>query len=134
MSYVPVFTIRKACASICCACSGLPTRLVNGAGLMVSAHDKPFVDQIADVIDQIDRYVADLLAIGDVLQPLGALRPDGTDCFNGGRAARRPARMFAGKPDVLLDANQALPAGRHIVIPSPLIWARADMSWCFSDC
>ncbi|MGF6998294.1 Tn3 family transposase post-transcriptional regulator TnpC [Paraburkholderia sp. GAS32] len=57
--------------------------LVNGAGLTVGARDEPFVDQVSDVIDQIDRYVADLLAIRDVLQPLEALRPDDTDCFDG---------------------------------------------------
>ena len=57
--------------------------LVNGAALTVSAQDEPFVDQVSDVIDQIDQYVAELLAIRDVLQPLEALRPDDTDCFNG---------------------------------------------------
>lgn len=57
--------------------------LVNGAALTVSAQDEPFVDQVSDVIDQIDQYVADLLAIRNVLQPLEALRPDDTDCFNG---------------------------------------------------
>lgn len=58
--------------------------LINGANLSVTAQDEPFVDQVSDVIDQIDQYVADLLAIRDVLQPLETLRPDDTDCFNGG--------------------------------------------------
>lgn len=57
--------------------------LVNGAGLTVGAQDEPFVDQVSDVIDQIDQYVADLLAIRDVLQPLEALRPDDTNCLDG---------------------------------------------------
>jgi hypothetical protein len=56
--------------------------LVNGAGLTVRAQDEPFVDQVSEVIQQIDQYVADLLAIRDVLQPLEALRPDGADCFD----------------------------------------------------
>jgi hypothetical protein len=55
--------------------------LINGANLTVTAQDESFVDQVSDVIDQIDRYVADLLAIRDVLQPLEALRPDDMDCF-----------------------------------------------------
>ncbi|CAB3733668.1 hypothetical protein LMG22037_05815 [Paraburkholderia phenoliruptrix] len=57
--------------------------LVNGAGLTIGAQDEPFVDQVSDVIDQIDQYVADLLAIRDVLQPLEALRPDDTNCLDG---------------------------------------------------
>jgi hypothetical protein len=55
--------------------------LVNGAGLMVGTQDEFFVDQVTDVIDQIEQYVADLLGIRDVLQPLETLRPDGTDFF-----------------------------------------------------
>ncbi|MEM5398422.1 hypothetical protein, partial [Staphylococcus gallinarum] len=57
--------------------------LVNGAGLTIGAQDEPFVDQVSDVIDQIDQYVDDLLAIRDVLQPLEALRPDDTNCLDG---------------------------------------------------
>ncbi|MGY6258150.1 Tn3 family transposase post-transcriptional regulator TnpC [Paraburkholderia caledonica] len=57
--------------------------LVNGAGLTVGSQDKSFVDLLSDVIDQIDQYVADLLVIRDVLQPLEALRPDGMECFDG---------------------------------------------------
>jgi hypothetical protein len=53
--------------------------LINGANLSVKAQDESFVDQVSDVINQIDQYVADLLAIRDVLQPLEALRPDDTD-------------------------------------------------------
>ena len=53
--------------------------LVNGAGLTVGTQDEPFVDQVTDVADQIDQYVANLLGIRDVLQPLETLRPDGTD-------------------------------------------------------
>src|SRR5271167_2130544 len=55
--------------------------LVNGAGLTVGTQDEFFVDQVTDVIDQIEQYVADLLGIRDVLQPLETLRPDGTDFF-----------------------------------------------------
>jgi hypothetical protein len=57
--------------------------MVTSVGLTVGARDEQFVDKVSDVIDQIDRYVADLLAIRDVLQPLEALRPDDTDCFDG---------------------------------------------------
>ncbi|MDI7065644.1 hypothetical protein QMO17_30845, partial [Klebsiella pneumoniae] len=57
--------------------------LVNGAGLTVGSEDRSFVDLLSDVIDQIDQYVADLLVIRDVLQPLEALRPDGMECFDG---------------------------------------------------
>lgn len=57
--------------------------LVNGAGLTVGSQDRSFVDLLSDVIDQIDQYVADLLVIRDVLQPLEALRPDGMECFDG---------------------------------------------------
>ena len=57
--------------------------LVNGAGLTVGSQDKSFVDLLSDVIDQIDQYVADLLVIRDVPQPLEALRPDGMECFDG---------------------------------------------------
>jgi hypothetical protein len=53
--------------------------LVNGAGLTAGTQDEFFVDQVTDVIDQIEQYVADLLGIRDVLQPLETLRPDGTD-------------------------------------------------------
>jgi hypothetical protein len=55
--------------------------IINGASLTVTAQDEPFVDEVADVIDQIDHYVTDLLAIRDVLQLLEALRPDDTDGF-----------------------------------------------------
>ncbi|AJZ56250.1 putative tnpA repressor protein (plasmid) [Paraburkholderia fungorum] len=57
--------------------------LVNGAGLTVGSQYRSFVDLLSDVIDQIDQYVADLLVIRDVLQPLEALRPDGMECFDG---------------------------------------------------
>jgi hypothetical protein len=53
--------------------------LVNGAGLTVGTQDEFFVDQVTDVIDQIEQYVADLLGIRDVLRPLETLRPEGTD-------------------------------------------------------
>lgn len=53
--------------------------LVNGAGLTVGTQDEFFVDQVTDVIDQLDQYVADLLGIRDVLRPLETLRPEGTD-------------------------------------------------------
>jgi hypothetical protein len=53
--------------------------LVNGAWLTAGTQDEFFVDQVTDVIDQIEQYVADLLGIRDVLQPLETLRPDGTD-------------------------------------------------------
>ncbi len=56
--------------------------LVNCAGLTVGAQDEPFVDQVADIIDQIDQYVAELLAIRDVLHPLEALRPDDAHHFD----------------------------------------------------
>jgi hypothetical protein len=52
--------------------------LVNGAGLTVGTQDEFFVDQVTDVIDQIEQYVADLLGIRDVLRPLETLRPEGT--------------------------------------------------------
>ncbi|WP_245841423.1 hypothetical protein [Paraburkholderia ribeironis] len=57
--------------------------LINDAGLTVGAQDEPFVDQVSDVIDKIDQYVADLLSIRDVLQPLEALRSDSPTCFDG---------------------------------------------------
>jgi len=53
--------------------------IVNGAGLTVGTQDEFFVDQVTDVIDQIEQYVADLLGIRDVLRPLETLRPEGTD-------------------------------------------------------
>ena len=62
---------------------GIAHTLVNGAALTVGAQDEPFVDQVSHVIDQIDQYVADLRVIRDALQPLEALRPDDTDCFDG---------------------------------------------------
>jgi hypothetical protein len=55
--------------------------LVNGAGLTVGTQDEPFVDQVTDVVDQIDQYVANLLGIRDVLQPLETLRPNCADFF-----------------------------------------------------
>lgn len=55
--------------------------LVNGAGLTVGTQGEPFVDQMTEVVDQIDQYVANLLGIRDVLQPLETLRPDCTDFF-----------------------------------------------------
>ena len=63
---------------------GISHTLVNGANPTVTAQDEPFVNQVSDVIDQIDQYVAELLAIRNVLQPLEALRPNDTDCFDGG--------------------------------------------------
>ena len=57
--------------------------LVNGAALTVGAQDEQFVDQVSDVIDQINQYVAELLAIRDVLQPLETLRPENSNCFDG---------------------------------------------------
>jgi hypothetical protein len=57
--------------------------IVNGAGLTVGSQDESFVDQVTDVIDQLEQYVADLLGIRDVLRPLETLRPDGTDFLNG---------------------------------------------------
>ena len=56
--------------------------LVNGVNLTFTAQDESFVDQVSDAIDQIDQYVADLLAIRDVPQPSETLRPDDTGCFN----------------------------------------------------
>jgi hypothetical protein len=61
----------------------LSSRVVFVDSLTLTAQDEPFVDQLVDVIDQIDHYVAELLAIRNVLQPLEALRPDETDCFDG---------------------------------------------------
>ncbi|KVE40075.1 Tn3 family transposase post-transcriptional regulator TnpC [Burkholderia sp. BDU5] len=56
--------------------------ILNGASLTVAAQDVPFVDQVSDVIDQIEQYVAELQAIRDVLQSLETLRPgDGNDCM-----------------------------------------------------
>jgi hypothetical protein len=62
--------------------------LVNGANLTVTSQDESFVDQVSDVINQIDQYVADLLAIRDVLRPLEALRPDDTDWLDSHDLAR----------------------------------------------
>jgi chaperonin cofactor prefoldin len=62
--------------------------LVNGASLTVKAQDESFVDQVSDVIDQIDQYVAELLAIRDVLEPLEALRPDDREGFDSQGLAR----------------------------------------------
>src|SRR5258706_2958063 len=62
---------------------GMAHAIVIGVSLTVTVQDEPFVDQVADVIDQIDHYVAELLAIRHVLQPLAALRPDDADCFDG---------------------------------------------------
>jgi hypothetical protein len=50
--------------------------VINGASPVVTSHPVPLVDQIADAIDQIDQYVANLLAIRNVLQPLEALRSE----------------------------------------------------------
>ncbi|SAL81670.1 TnpC [Caballeronia terrestris] len=50
--------------------------LVNGASSTVGTQDDPFVDQVSDVLDQVDHYVAKLLAIREVLQPLESLRSD----------------------------------------------------------
>ena len=55
---------------------GMAHTILNGASLMVGAQDDPFVDQVSDVLDQIDTYVDELLAIREVLQPLEALRTD----------------------------------------------------------
>ena len=81
MRYVPAFTIRKACATTCCACTASLIRSSTAPALTVGTQDESFVDQVTDVIDQIDQYVANLLGIRDVLQPLETLRPDGTDFF-----------------------------------------------------
>jgi hypothetical protein len=67
---------------------GMAHALVNGASLTVTAQDEPFVDQVSDVIDQIDQYVAELLAIRDVLQPLETLRPDDRAGFDSQGLAR----------------------------------------------
>jgi phosphate uptake regulator len=56
--------------------------IVNGASLIVTAQDELIVDQVSDVLDQIDQYVAELLAIREVLHPLETLRPDDADCIN----------------------------------------------------
>jgi hypothetical protein len=61
---------------------GIAHTIVNGACLTVTAQDEPFVDQVADVIDQIDHYIAELLAIRNLLQPLEMLRHDDADDFN----------------------------------------------------
>jgi hypothetical protein len=50
--------------------------IVNGASLTVGTQDDPFVDQVSDVLDQIDHYVAELLSIREVPQPLESVRPD----------------------------------------------------------
>jgi chaperonin cofactor prefoldin len=50
--------------------------ILNGANPTVPGQDKPFVDQVSEVIDQIDQFAALLLGIRDVLQPLETLRPD----------------------------------------------------------
>lgn len=56
--------------------------LLNGANRTVTAQGEPFVDQVSDVIDQIDHYVAELLAIRNLLQPLERLRHDDADDFH----------------------------------------------------
>jgi len=55
---------------------GMAHTVINGASPVVTSQPVPLVDQITDAIDQIDQYVASLLAIRNVLQPLEALRPD----------------------------------------------------------
>lgn len=62
---------------------GMAHSIVNGAGLTVTAQGEPFVDQVSDVLDQIDHYAAELLAIREVLQPLETLRPDDADYLTG---------------------------------------------------
>ena len=56
--------------------------IVNGAGPTVVSQDDPFVDQVSDVLDQIDHYVAELLSVREVLQPLESLRPDDMGGFD----------------------------------------------------
>lgn len=55
---------------------GMAHAILNGANLTVLVQDEPFVDQVSEVIDQIEQFAAQLLAIRDVLQPLETLRPD----------------------------------------------------------
>ncbi|MFC0403000.1 Tn3 family transposase post-transcriptional regulator TnpC [Paraburkholderia rhizosphaerae] len=57
--------------------------IVNGASLMAMSDDTPFVDQLTDVLDRIDHYVAELISIREVLQPLEALRSDDMGDPNG---------------------------------------------------
>jgi hypothetical protein len=56
--------------------------IVNGASPTVGSQDDPFVDQVSDVLDQIDHYVAELLSVREVLQPLESLRPDDMGGFD----------------------------------------------------
>lgn len=56
--------------------------VVNGASPPVGSQDDRFVDQVSDVLDQIDHYVAELLSIREVLQPLESLRPDDMGDFD----------------------------------------------------
>ena len=53
---------------------GIVHALVNGANFAATIRDVSIVEQIEDVLDQIDHYVAGLLSIRDVLRPLEALR------------------------------------------------------------
>src|ERR1700761_9476727 len=53
---------------------GMAHALVNGASFAATTRDASIVEQIEDVLDQIDHYVAGLLSIRDVLRPLEALR------------------------------------------------------------
>jgi hypothetical protein len=55
--------------------------IINGAMPIIAGQGALFVDHVLDAIDQIDQYVADLLAIRDVLKPLETLRPDEADSF-----------------------------------------------------
>ena len=53
---------------------GMAHALVNGASFAATTRDASIVEQIEDVIEQLDHYVAGLLSIRDALHPLEALR------------------------------------------------------------
>ena len=50
--------------------------VINGAPLAVTGPDATIVEQITDVIEQIDHYVAEHLSIRDALLPLETRRAD----------------------------------------------------------
>jgi hypothetical protein len=81
MRYVPAFTTEGLRDDLL-RLHSIAHTLVNGAGLTVGAQDEPSVDQVSDAIDQIDQYLAELLAIRDVLNALEALRPNDTHHFD----------------------------------------------------
>jgi hypothetical protein len=60
---------------------GMEHTILNGASLTVAAQEVPFVDQVSDVIDQIEQYVAELQVIREVLEPLKTLRLGDADDF-----------------------------------------------------